>query len=175
MFIRGAAISGANCFLFGPEEGCRKHGYAAHMADILRKPRTIFVPGKAPRTLGGHRFTDEVVARSIRRLRNWMVLAVHVVRAEFPGFEALAGFDMFALHRSDKSAHEMDGLKKSIELVAKLCQCSQRSLTHEFDDVAPIARQFFKTTQCTTLEAWRHAVKATSRSRSGNQSRKTSN
>lgn len=55
------------------EEACWKTGYTAHALHLLKKPRTVWVDGASPKTIGGpSRPADRVRHRCLARMKNWV-------------------------------------------------------------------------------------------------------
>ena len=80
------------------ERGALTTGYTLYMLQTLStKQRTIFVDAK-PRRLGGPGSPSAATLDKVfQRMRNWLQLCRHTIRAEFPEFETLQAFACFNL------------------------------------------------------------------------------
>ena len=79
------------------DRGCLKTGYTAHMVNVLKQQRIIFLKG-SQRTLGGAgALTPDIIDRCLQRMVHWVGLADHVIHAEFTNFDVLMAFEIFRL------------------------------------------------------------------------------
>ena len=110
--------------------------------------------------------TEQIYANCLRRMRNWVALAVKVVNVEFPEWELLMAFRVFDLtHRRSAEDHTVfpcvEGpVRKDFERLAQFFNLDVKSLIHEFQDFVPAAVQQYNLMGqgATWLAAWRHAV-----------------
>ena len=112
--------------------------------------------------------------RCLKRMQRWVGLAKMVVNAEFPEFEAVAGFSMFSLmtpvQRScvvqlseiERASADESNMKR----IAQLVGVDHAQLKAEWLDHLPLARQVFLDKGCNIFEAWREALAKTQLRRS---------
>ena len=154
------------CYLFGPERGALKSGCTQHMAGLLGRPRTIFIDN-TPHTLGGPGcLTEDIINRCMQRLFNWVCLARHVIQAEFPGFETLGAFAALNLATNTRREDPPARFAEHVQRLAALSNVDSGCLNKQLHDLKAIAARHYQSCQCTTLEAWAHAVSRTTRVRS---------
>lgn len=88
---------------------------------------------------------------------------MRVVETEFPDWEILRKFDVFALTEERKataSTEETDvagvaARRASLEHLAKVFGVDHGALAAQYDTILPIARRFYLETGCMTTQAWR--------------------
>ena len=88
------------------EGGCRHSGYTKHALAELQKPRAMPIT-KTP--FGGKPVPQQMFDDCLERMRAWKALALEVVRAEWPDFQLLHSFSVFALTQDRKSTDNMKG------------------------------------------------------------------
>ena len=71
-------------------------GYTAFMLKLLKRQRILFIDRKMTK-MGGKTQAEmrPIIDTCLQRMRNWVVLARSVVRAEFPHFESMQAFDVW--------------------------------------------------------------------------------
>jgi hypothetical protein len=71
--------------------------YAAAMLRTLEEGITLFVRGRPLQVGGPGQVSEEVKARVMGRMVNWLKIAKVVVQAEYPQFELFRSFAAFSL------------------------------------------------------------------------------
>ena len=155
------------------------------MLQILSTPRTFIILGR-PKTIGSLTGVNpEVVYACLRRMQAFVALASQVIAAEFPHFDIVASFRVFALSdrgrgNSEPSLAATAGQGSSagtagpqnLAATAKLRRdqetCLKRlaqvvgvcsfDLVHQFQSIEPYACQLFKQQSTSNLHAWSTAV-----------------
>lgn len=140
-------------------------GYTAHMLHILRSPLTVYLPdarGVHTKVIGGKGCPSEALLQQcLRRFRNFVTLAVGVVRAEFPNFEVLQTFSIFHLgnrvtQNNDADYERLLGQTQT-EHAKALCACLQldvASFNAQLVDHRSLAEKIFLSKKITVLDAW---------------------
>lgn len=140
--------------------GCLTSGYTAHMLKLLERPRVVHLNARTTKVIGGHGYvTQNILASAVQRMQAWCALALHVVRGEFPGFEALQSFTVFKLSDSVRSARgDADEAQAHFQRIAQLLDLDCDQLMAQYKDYMPKALRMYNTRDMDTLCAWREAL-----------------
>ncbi len=131
--------------------------------DTLRKPRTYVLRGGATKTLGSTGGPDpDVIAKCLVRMAALVALASKTRSAEFPDFELLAAFRVFALSQracsGRRGRESADDRRLCLERLAACVQVSSHDLIMQYQRHEPCAASFYSRTTCSNVEAWAQAV-----------------
>jgi hypothetical protein len=155
LFVDGA------CFQAG--------GYTSYMCSLLDEGIMTFIKN-TPHQIGGcgrDRVTDDVKARCLSRMQNWLQLAKLAVRAEFPEQSILHAMSVFKLSapKAVRRALDMATMDAHLTRIAQLLTLNPSALKAQFHDHRPrAARLFAQSGEISSAEAWRQAVKQTQQS-----------
>ena len=141
---------------------CRKHGFTQFMLDALSKPRIVPVSGQSIVCSGG--VPDRVFSSCLKYLREWLVVAREVCRAQFPNFRLLAAFQVFDIDIShplgqtgNTSRARMLEVKKRnqdyVGILGKFFDVDTERLQEELDVIKPMAVEEMTKTGCIYQEA----------------------
>lgn len=147
---------------------CRTHGFTQFMLDALSKPRIVPVSGQSIGCSGG--VPDRVFNSRLKHLREWLVVAREVCRAEFPNFRLLAAFQVFDIditnplgQTGNTSRARMLEVKKRnqdyVGILGKFFDVDTKRLQEELDVIKPMAVEEMTDTGCSCQEAWRRVLK----------------
>lgn len=74
----------------------RINGYTSYMLNLLQNTPVTYPVAGALRTLGGKPVSEDTQAQCLRHMAPWVELCMDVLRAEYPAFEAVQAFRVFA-------------------------------------------------------------------------------
>ena len=157
LFIDGA------CFHAG--------GYTSYMCSLLDEGIMTFV-NKEPHQIGGcgrDRLTEDIKARCLSRMQNWLKLVELAVKAEFPEKSILHAMSVFKLSapKAIRRAPDSTTLDTHLLRIAQLLSLNASALKAQFYDHRPIAaRLFAQSGDISSSEAWRQAIQKTKSSQS---------
>eukprot|EP00969_Alexandrium_andersonii_P154460 6827441-Alexandrium_andersonii.AAC.1 len=78
--------------------------HTAVMLELLRRPVSMVVKGQVLTIGSAAGVPEDTLTQALNRLRSWVVLAAQTVRSEFPAYEPLQNFSIFALHERESIA-----------------------------------------------------------------------
>lgn len=90
---------------------CFSTGYTGHMVALLHEGLATFI-GDAPHYIGGKSsdpLTDDVKARCLGRMQNWLKLVRLAIRAEFPETSILRAMGAFSLSPTSGASQTLGG------------------------------------------------------------------
>ena len=148
------------------DAGCMKHGFVRHACEVLSKPHVCWIRGEQHVLGGPHAVTDELLARCLSRMANWIRLTVSAVSAEFPRWQLLRALDVFNLLQHTKGAPEAATAQRSAEQVgnferlATAFEVDLCLLMEEYDTCLHIAKKgFLREGTGSSVDAWITAIK----------------
>ena len=144
------------------QKGATTTGYTKCVIDFLRTQRSIIVKGKV-RTLGGGEPRTSVLDSCFSRMCNWLQVARHTIKAEFPEFAMVRAFEVFNLESSMGPTVRADHVMK----LASIFGVDRTDLETQLLDMWPLARTH-RQRGVSNHEAWRLAIantRSTARSR----------
>lgn len=137
------------------QKGALQTGFTKFVIDFLATQRTIIIDGKT-RTLGGGAPKPSVLDKCFTRMCNWLQIARHTIKAEFPEFAMVRAFEVFNLESTMGPTVRADHVVKlasifnvdRFELESQLLDMWQLAHTHRERGVS-------------NHEAWRLAIAST--------------
>ena len=81
-----------------------------------QEPIAFMVKDGGTRMLGGMKLTDEVIGACLQRMQVFTRLAMHTLEAEFPTWDFIRGFSVFALNGASTGFSQ--------ESVQRLCKAT---------------------------------------------------
>eukprot|EP00435_Cladocopium_sp_Y103_P066961 s17_g29.t1 len=168
MLPREIGVWHSRCSRLFDAEECKHHGFTQFMLDALQKPRIVPVTGQTIGCSAG--VPDQVFRSCLGHLKEWLVVAREICRAEFPNFRLLAAFQIFDIdvtnplgHAGNTSRASMVEVKKRfhdyVDILAKFFSVNAKNLHDELDTVKPMAVEEMTDSGCTCQEAWRRVLK----------------
>ena len=147
---------------------CRNHGFTQFMLDALSKPRIVPVSGQSIGCSGG--VPDTVLNSCLKYIREWLVVAREVCRAEFPNFRLLAAFQVFDIDITNplgqtgntSRARMLEVNKRNkdyVGILGKFFDVDPKRLQEELEVIKPMAVEEMTDTGCICQEAWRRVLK----------------
>ena len=101
----------------------------------------------------------------ISRLQPWLVMAEKILDVEFPAFDVVRSFAVFARICTETEAGEDLEKEQAIQRLAKVFQQCPQELSSEFARVEPYAKSVWQESRCDPGEAWAEAVRRLTRGR----------
>ena len=140
-------------------------GLTGVMLRTMGRARTHVISGK-PVTLGNDEgVSNDIKTRCCQRMANWVHLTTCVIAAEFPTWDLLASFKVFALDGKKKVEAAAVLSDQSKDLLCRLAQViglRSTDLISEFANFEPMATKLKATNFDTNLDAWAAAIARTS-------------
>ncbi len=161
-------------FLFIDQQ-CTTLGFTALMLETV-KQQYVWFDGDGAHSIGRHGgLSANALAACLRHMAAWTSVACKVISAEFPDFEVLSAFRIFALDVRDGGRAPSHGRHRN-EMVAephhsavvRLCQClglDAEKFMEEHGRLEGVAQYLFTHEKLSNFQAWRRAVHLTSRAR----------
>ena len=147
-------------FLFGAEEGCRKVPCFTQFALGAIARVCSFRVKNDVRSFGLQGDVPERLWRTcISRFQPWLIMAEKIIDVEFPSFDVVRSFAIFARICTETEAGEDSEKKQAIQRLAKVFQQCPQQLSSEFARVEPYARSVWQESRCDPGEAWAEAVR----------------
>ena len=136
------------------QNACLRSGFLQHLLDDLATPIVFRVAGRTHR-IGGAELTQDLIDEVLAEIRCWLRVFMETLTAEFPTWELLSSFGMFAL-RSKVLPSDHDVHFERLALVYNLCAAT---LKIQVADVRPDAWMWKQRHPGTgDAECWRVAV-----------------
>ncbi len=157
-------------------------GYTAHMLSWLQKRGPVLIPASLSgepqdRTLGGPRSIRPAdIDFCLAHLRSFTSMALATLSAEFPSWEVLQCYSVFALTKSSvhevpraASGHERDAkVALKLQRLARLANVDASELHEEYLRTFPLAvHHLDHAPKISNIEAWRQAVQGRRRNKLG--------
>ena len=143
--------------------GALETGYTKYLLQFLQEQRTIIIDGRA-RSLGGKAPSSQTVERCFSRMRNWLQVVRHTIRAEFPEFAMVRAFEVFNLESDTGPRLRAEHLEK----LAATLGVDNRTLEAQLVDMWPMAKANREAGK-DNHEAWRLAIQRTRASANGSR------
>ncbi|CAE7345070.1 unnamed protein product [Symbiodinium natans] len=134
--------------------------FTGHALRLLAKTHIVRIPGQkwgsGPLTVGGPGFVAAATRqRCLARMQAFVVLAVQTVRAEFPSFEPLQCFGIFALRERSL----VGDVASKLERVAMFCSVDASALRSKYQHFLTKAVSYYRSqASCSSFDAWRHVM-----------------
>ena len=146
---------------------CKNHGFTGFMLDAMSQTRIVPVTGQSIGCAGG--VPDRVFKGCLRHLREWLVVAREICKAEFPNFRLLSAFQIFDIdvssplgHPGNTSRPAILELKKRIhaqvEVLAAFYSLDTDKLQEELEVIRPMALEEMSISGSCCFEAWRKVL-----------------
>jgi len=135
-------------------------GMTSLMVKTLQRPRTYLIRG-APKTVGRQgELPTEIINRCLRRMAVYTVVAKSVLRGEFPDWDLLSSFQVFALSES-RARSRSTTVSECNMLLGRLG--SALSLDHtdvveQYHKFQPLAHKLYLQQKRNNFEAWKQAL-----------------
>ncbi len=150
-------------FLFlDPHRGClTTKSFTSFALQLLQERECTFVVGNDARSIGGA-VGQATLDRCFARMRAWVLVARVPLQAEFPAFEIMGTFEMFAL------SHDVpvELMREHAKRLSQLLSIPARALQNQIEKVKPLALQLLAELKSEGIyqdqdlvsEAWRGAI-----------------
>ena len=146
--------------LFNKKECLTIPGYTKHVLDILKRPRLLYCPNGAIKSVGG-RAADAALQNCFRRMEAYTALVADVVRTEFPDYELLCAFSVFNLDDSGRDRPANTGGDISLQRLAKAFDVHEAALKDQYHRLRAVALQKKRDRpDVCNKTAWQEAVRS---------------
>ena len=161
-----------NVKLLFVDQQCVELGFTALALEQVKQPYVYF-PENAPVSIGLTRgISAPVLQTCLQHMAAWTAVAVKVIETEFPSFDLMLGFRVFALSGMESRKQKRDQCLRrahhhsdDLGRICKALQVDEATCSEEFAQLVGIAEAQQATLQCSNFEAWKSAVQVTQRSR----------
>ena len=150
-------------FLFmDPHRGCLETtSFTSFALNLLRERNVTIVVDNDAHSLGGE-VGGAILDRCFARMQAWVQMARATLKAEFPSFEIMGTFEMFALSH-DVSVELM---REHVKRLSRFLSLPSRALQQQIDELRPVAMKLLEELcaenvyhdQDLVSEAWRGAI-----------------
>ena len=151
------AIFKERCTRLFLQGGCFSCGYVAVMLEHLQHPHTYVLRGGEVINVGGN-VNEAIKARCLGRMQCWLRLAMDVCDAEWPAFETIQAYVVFALSSDPTDGKFEAKIGSQLDRLARYHEVDAAQLSTQFERIHHVAQHIFKSSKVSPHEAWREAL-----------------